>query len=92
MNAEFIPKITLNVEFMKGSMVHAMGLAGSDVEKHIAAAIDEQLKNIDYDRIILEHLSTAVSSAVKDHFSYGEGRKAIEKAVQGMFKKNKNPS
>jgi len=51
MKAEFMPKIRVEVDFMKASIVQAMGLQGSDVEQHINKAIEEAVKNVDYNAI-----------------------------------------
>lgn len=82
MDSGFMPKIKVEVDMMKAGIINALGVRGSDVEGYINAAIDREVKKINYEAIVHQHVSVAINSAIEQHFSFsGKGGKAIRKAV-----------
>lgn len=85
MNSEFVPKITLQVEAMKGSIVHAMGLCGSDMEAYINKSVADQMSAIDYDGIIQKAMEHAVCAAINNYFTWGQGQKDVQAATDAAM-------
>ena len=85
MREEFVPKIRLEIDFMKASMIQALGVDGSEVSKHIQAAIDKAVAEIDYEAIVKGQVDNAVRSGVKNYFEHGQGKIDVNNAVDAAL-------
>lgn len=83
--------LRLEVDYMKHSMLQAISAHHLQIQERIKIACDNFLASGELDKIISEHMTKAVSDELRNFFSYGDGRKAIQGAVsQGLkthFKK-----
>lgn len=82
MDAGFIPKIRLDIEHMKGSIVHAMGLVGSEMEESINKEVDKAMRNLDLKYTVQDVISEVVREKLKSYFMIGDGAIAIRKAIK----------
>lgn len=82
MNYDGAPVIRLEVENMKQSILHHMGVNGSDLGKHIDAHIDKALFTYPWQQKVDEAVHTALNEAIGEYFRFGGGSKEIKQTVE----------
>lgn len=95
-----LPRIRMELEGMKESIVHALGMHSQEIERHVEEELSKAIEAFDFEFIVRDAANDAVAKAVRQaietYFSYGDGHKAIEeivndglrRAVESLARKN----
>jgi len=86
MKAEFIPKIRLEVESMKASIIQCLGFQGSEMGKLIEEQVERSLTTYDFESHVRRVVWKVVDDAILEEFTTGQSAKRIKEAVvQALF-------
>lgn len=85
MDTSFLPIIRFEVEGVKAHIASMLGLRGSEMMERISAEVDKAVANYDLSRAVTAAVSDGMRKAVNDFFTYGEGYKRIQAAVEEGF-------
>jgi hypothetical protein len=85
MNFDSMPIVRLEIDRMKASIVHHLGVNGSQYGEALAAAIDNAVKSYDWDSQVKELTHKILEEKIADYFKYGNGAQAIREAVNAGF-------
>lgn len=77
-----IPIIRVEVDRLKSSIVHMLGMQGSILGERVAEQIDRAIADYPWQQQVEEAVSTAVTKAISQYFNYGRGWVAIKEAVE----------
>lgn len=90
---EDLPKIKLEIEGMRHSIIHHFGQYQDSMSDAVEKAMDRAIAKFDYGVAVEIAANEIIESSIKAFFSYGEGREiirdAIHKAMGGIFKTDK---
>ena len=81
MNAEFIPKIRLEVESMTAAIIQCMGFQDSEVGELIKQQIERSIVAYDFESHVRRAVWKVVDDAILAEFTYGKSAKKITEAV-----------
>ena len=89
MDSQFAPQIRLEIEAMKASIMHHMGLHGSELGEHIDREVMKAIESYPWEERVRKIAHNAIDEAVERYFKYGGGayraiHDAIDKAVEGL--------
>ena len=86
-----IPKIRLDIDGMRYSVVHAFAQHNREIEEYLDAEVKRFIESYDYRAAVAKVMSSVLEQTITDtlrrHFEFGPGRKAIEDAVQSSLEK-----
>ncbi len=85
MNSEAVPVIRLEVANLKHAIMHHMGIAGSDLSEAIGEKVDKAVADYPWDETVKKVVDESIRSALSRYFTYGEGYKAIEGAIDAAL-------
>ena len=84
----YTPRVQISIEGIRDQVVHSFLLHNGELEKEIASYIEEAFNGLDIKGIVKRQVAAAVDDAIRNYFLNGEGRKAIDIAVNKMFIKD----
>jgi hypothetical protein len=80
-----IPIIRLEVEGMKASILAAFTAHVASLDADIQAAVDDFCRPANIAAVVTEHVNAVIAQAVREEverfYRYGEGRRAVARAV-----------
>ena len=76
-----LPIIRLEIEGMKHSILHHLGLHNDEIARLVEREIDDAIKNIDLRAKVRSEVERAVTKSIEEYFRYGGGASAISQAV-----------
>jgi hypothetical protein len=85
MKAECVPQIRLEVDGMKASITQALGLRGSELEKHLGNAVDEALAAYPWNEVVGKIVDDCLNAAIDFELRHGRVGTAIREAVTQSF-------
>jgi len=85
MNVEFMPKIRLEIDSMKASIIQCLGVHNSELEKIINEQVEKSLLEYNWEEDINNCVQQCIHEAIHNLFNYGDGSKLINKAVRDIF-------
>ena len=86
MNYEAMPKIRLEVESMKASIIAHLGARGSELGEQLDAEITRAIDSYDWQGKVSSIVHAALDEKIASYFKYGDGAKAVEDAISEGFK------
>ena len=89
MDSKSIPLIRLEIEHMKHSILHHMGLRNSDLGDAIEAEIDKALACYPWETAVRKIVHQQITDQVEWFFKYGEGATAIRESLEAAVKELK---
>ena len=85
MNYDAMPQIRLEVEHMKHSILHHLGVAGSQLGECLEKEIQAAIETYPWQHRVTEIVHHAIDDYVKAYWSYGKGSKRITQAIDDAF-------
>lgn len=91
-----LPHIRLDLEHMRYSVIHALGVHNREIEKYVSDELARQIEAFDYEASLKRYVDAAIERAVKqsveDFFLSGGGSATVYEAVkQQLTKANAAP-
>ena len=92
MRAEAMPIIRLEIENLKSSVCHYLGIEGSELEQVIKQEIEKQSRSLikQIEKEVANSVSSLINERVRLYFLAGEGKNKIYEAIEKSFRPNKN--
>ncbi len=87
MDFEALPRLRLELDHMKSTIITHLGIHGSELSGKINEKIEEVIANYDFDGEISRIASNAITEAIEKEFTSGEGAKFIQNAINEAFRK-----
>lgn len=81
MNEKAIPVMRFDIEGMKASIFHHLGVVGSELGKALDEEITKAVESFPWESRTKEIVHEAIESQIKSYFQYGEGAEAIKKTI-----------
>lgn len=92
MDYEAMPKIRLEVEHMKHSIISHIGATGSELGEMMGAEITAAVDSYPWKEQVSKIVHDALEQHISDYFKYGTGREAIKVSVDAAFKEVMSPN
>ena len=81
------PVIKLHLEGMSHSIIHALTEYEMEISSEVKKAVNNVVKNFDYEAKISKIATEAMESSISNYFLYGDGKQAIQKATTTALNK-----
>ena len=88
MNANAIPVIRMDVEMMKSSILHHLGVVGSELGECLDAEIEKAVSSFPWQQRVDEIVHESIDSNIKAYFQYGDGSNAIKLVINEAISKH----
>ena len=80
-----LPIIRLELENLRYQVVHALAAHHREIETQTNEMLAKAIESFDFKAVVLAEankvITATVEKAVREHFAYGDGHKAIKEAV-----------
>jgi hypothetical protein len=85
MKYEAIPRLRLEVESLKHSIIAHMGVSESELGEALSTEIDKALASYDWQGQVSRIVHAELTKRIEDYFKFGDGHSAIKDAVGEGF-------
>jgi len=85
MKYEAIPRLRLEVESLKHSIIAHMGASESELGEALSVEIDKALASYDWQGQVSRVVHAELTKRIEDYFKFGDGYAAVKSAVEEGF-------
>ena len=85
MNSTAMPILRMEVEGMKAAIMSHLGIHGSELGEALSREVDKAIAEYDWLGEVKRITHAVLTDRIHSYFKYGEGAKAVEKAVAEGF-------
>ncbi len=85
MDYDAMPRLRIEVEHMRHSIISHIGASGSELGEALEGEITKALENYPWERQVKAIVHETLNSMIESYFKYGEGSKAVRAAVLEGF-------
>lgn len=81
MDYRAMPILKFEIENLRHAVMSHMGVVGSEMGDAIEAQFKKAVDEFPWEATVRRLAFEAMTTAIENHFNYGAGRKAIDKAI-----------
>ena len=81
MNMEAMPRIRIDIDSMKASILSHMGIVGSELGKCLDAEIERAVNEFPWQQRTSAIVNEAIEKQLKGYFQYGKGAESIKAVI-----------
>lgn len=85
-----IPMVRLELQEMKYSVIHSLLTHQKQINELVEKQLNNVIENFDYESVVRQVASDALTKAIKEYFQYGDGYQTIIQAVKEALPKTLN--
>ena len=91
MNFDAIPRLRLEIEGIKHSIIAHIGAMDSELGDALSVEINKAVENYPWEQEVMSIVHDKIRAEISSYFKYGAGAKSINEAVDDGFKRVNMP-